>query len=244
MNKPLDQAILEQIAAYDVPTISNAIEFFAVRPKTEGFMGPQIRSILNTGKTVVGYASTARMSATLPPTEGQKALLKQHYRAVHDTAKPTLALIQDTDRRPKGSLWGEVHATVHMALGCVATITNGGVRDLDEVRAIGFDYFATCTLVSHANVHLEDVACPVMIGGLVVHPGDLLAADHHGVVLIPAEVAARLPAACEHAQNAELAVLQPCREHIKAGKLVDPEELAAWRAEMVRLRGSFVSPAG
>ena len=239
MMQQQDAGVLEQIAAFDVPTIANAIEFFNVRAKTDGFMASSIRSIFGSRKTVLGYAATAKMSAVLPPTERQKALLTEHYHAVFETPSPSIAVIQDIDERPIGSLWGEVHATVHLALGCVATITNGGVRDLEEVRSIGFDYFATCTLVSHAHVHLEDVACPVTVGGLVVGPGDLLAADQHGVVSIPAETVSRLPEACRHAQEAELPVLTPCRERIKQGKRVTPEELATWRAEMVRLRGSF-----
>ena len=244
MKEPLDTAILKRISDFDVPTISNAVEFFSVRPKTEGFMGPQIRAMLHPGRTVVGYAATARISATQPATEPQKSLLGQHYRSVRDTLKPTLAVIQDTDPQPVGSFWGEVHATVHKALGCVAAITNGGVRDLDEVRSLGFGYYATCTLVSHANVHLEEVGCPVTVGGLTVMPGDLLAADQHGVILIPNEIAAHLPDACEYAGKAEQPVLGPCREHLEAGQLVDPEDLVRWRAEMVRLRGSFPLPSG
>lgn len=239
MNTPFDPKILAEIATFDVPTISNAIEFFQLRPKTQGYTNPQIRSIFGTKKTVVAYAATAKMSGIAPPTDHQKTLLGDYYRLLRATPKPTMAVIQDIDAQPVGSLWGEVNATLHKALGCVGVVTNGGVRDLDEVRAIGFDYFASCVLVSHANVHIEAVGGSVQVGGLGVAAGDLVAADQHGVVLIPAAAVPRLPEACRAAQKAELPMLEPCRALIAAGELADPEQLLKWRAAMVAARASF-----
>ena len=98
-----DAGVLEQIAVFDVPTIANAIEFFNVRAKTDGFMASSIRSIFGSRKTVLGYAATAKMSAALPPTDRQKALLTDHYHAVFQTPSPAIAVIQDIDERPIGS---------------------------------------------------------------------------------------------------------------------------------------------
>jgi regulator of RNase E activity RraA len=147
--------------------------------------------------------------------------------------------VQDLDPSPVGSFWGEVNATVHLSLGCVGVVTNGGVRDLEEVRSLGFGYYASCVLVSHGYIHVEEVGTPVTIAGLTVNPRDLLAADQHGVVSIPLEIAERLPAACAHAAAAERPVLDPCERVLKEGKLADVDDLVFWRAEMVKLRNSF-----
>ena len=80
---------------------------------------------------------------------------------------------------PVGSFWGEVQSNIHNRLGCVGTVTDGGVRDLDEMRAAGFFAFASEVLVSHAYVHLVDVSVPVTVGGLTVHPGDIVMGDQH-----------------------------------------------------------------
>jgi regulator of RNase E activity RraA len=222
---------IEALKQFDTPTVSNAIEFFGVRPRTEGFMRPSIRKIFANDKRVVGYAVTAQFSARKPPTEEQKSLGAAYYARIRAAAKPTLTVLQDLDPEPTGSFWGEVQATVHRSLGCVGVVTNGGVRDLDEVKDLDFEYFASCLLVSHAYVHLEAVECPVEVGGLTIRPGDLLHADKHGVAVIPPEAAPLLAEACRAAQHAELPVLENCRKHFAAGD-ADPVRLEEWRSEM------------
>ena len=123
---------LEELRGFDTPTVSNAIERFAVRPHTEGFMSPMIKCILPCDKPVIGYACTAKISAMRPPTPEQQGLLVSYYAKVKETPFPTLAVIEDIDPAPVGSFWGEVQSSIHKALGCTGVITSGGVRDLDE----------------------------------------------------------------------------------------------------------------
>jgi regulator of RNase E activity RraA len=225
---------LEELREFDSPTVSNAIESFDIRLRTEGFMGPEIKCIIPYQKPMIGYACTAKMSALTPPTPEQAELIYDYYANVKATPSPSIAVIQDIDPSPIGSFWGEVHSSVHKALGCVGVITNGGVRDLNEVEALEFGYFASCVLVSHAYDHIEQYDCPVKIGGLTVHPGDLLHADKHGVVLIPHEIAPELAQACRRALYAEEPVVKGCRAKFEVG--VEIEELRQWREEMKRRR--------
>lgn len=219
---------LEELREFDTPTVSNAIERFNIRPWTEGFMNSEIKCILADGKPMVGYASTAKISAINPPTEEQKEMSMKYYKSVKDAPNPTIAVIQDIDSIPIGSFWGEVNVSQHKALGCVGTITNGGVRDLDQVQDIGFSFFASCVLVSHAYVHLENYNYAVVVGGLTVKPGDLLHADKHGVCLIPGEIAAEVAEACRKVQRAEKPVISGCRKHFEKGD-VSLDDLKKWR---------------
>ena len=83
--------------------------------------------------------------------------------------KPWLVVIEDLDYpNPVGSFWGEVNASVYKALGAVGTITNGGVRDLPEVRATGFQFFSSSVLVSHAYDHIVEYGGPVVVGAVSV----------------------------------------------------------------------------
>ena len=107
-------------------------------------------------------------------------------------------LVQDLDEPPcAGALIGEVMGNIFTRLGCAGCVTDGGVRDLKEVEAIGFQYFARGAVVSHAYIRVEEAGIPVTVGGLHVEPGDLVFGDRHGVLLIPQEIAAELPAAAE-----------------------------------------------
>ncbi|MCP5114220.1 MAG: hypothetical protein GY953_25605 [bacterium] len=81
------------------------------------------------------------------------------------------------------------------AFGCVGSVTNGGVRDLADVEAIGFRLFAQHAIVSHAYCHIVEFGKPVTVGGLSVSSGDLLHGDMHGVHQIPLKIAQELPAA-------------------------------------------------
>jgi regulator of RNase E activity RraA len=121
-----------------------------------------------------------------------------------------VAVIHDLDRPVIGSFWGEVNANIHKALGCVGTVTDGSVRDLDEVRELGFHFFANCVTVSHAYVHLVEVDIPVKVGALVVKPGDLIMGDKHGVISIPLEIAKDIPKAAQLIEDWERRVINFC----------------------------------
>jgi 4-hydroxy-4-methyl-2-oxoglutarate aldolase len=110
------------------------------------------------------------------------------------TRPPRIVVIQDLDNPPGlGAFVGEVHAHILQALGGVALVTNGAVRDLNLVRAAGFQLFARNVSVSHAYAHVFDFGGTVEIGGLKISPGDLIQADLHGVQTIPLEIAAQVP---------------------------------------------------
>jgi len=110
-----------------------------------------------------------------------------------------------------GAFWGEVNANIHRALGCIGLITNGTVRDLDEVRALNFQFFASGISVSHAFAHLVDFGGPVEIGGLTVRPGDLLHADQHGVVHIPSSIASEVAVASREVEQYERPIIGLCK---------------------------------
>ena len=230
----LTLAQLEEIKKFDAPTICNGIEFFSIRPKTSGFMNTGIRKVFQNSNRTIGYACTAKISAMHPPTDAQKALSEQYYKILHESPKPTITVIQDTDPSPIGSFWGEVQGTIHVSLGCAGVITSGGVRDLDEVEPLGFEYYSSCILVSHAYIHLVEVGGPVDVGGITINPGELVFADKHGTVIIPGKVAPHLAEACRAAADAELPVLENCRKYF--GDIVPLESLVKWRGEMIKLR--------
>lgn len=225
---------LDVLTKFDTPTVCNALEKFKLGSKVEGYTSPLIRSIFPEFKPIVGYACTAKISARFPGTKANEEVLYQYYQSIKDCPINPISVIQDLDENCVGSFWGEVQTTIHKALGCMGVITDGGVRDLDEAHALGFSYFASCVLVSHGYIHMEEMNTPVEIGGLTVHPGDLLHADKHGSVLIPHEVAHLVADACRQMQAAELPVLDGCRA-IPDGTL-DIETLKVWRDEMAILR--------
>ena len=210
MHDPLSPSELEALRRITTPTVSNAIETFDVRLRNEGFMDSSVRCIFPELGSMAGYAVTAKITArersekALPPAE--------LWSIVEQTPGPRIVVIEDLDYpAPVGSYWGEVNGSIYKGLGCAGTVTNGGVRDLDEVRATGFHFFASSVLVSHAYVHLVEVGRPVRVGGLIVQTGDLLHGDQHGVISVPHEIARKLPKAAEAVERRERRIIDFAR---------------------------------
>ena len=202
---------LEELRRFNTPTIANAIEVFNVRDRHLGFLPHAIRSLFPDMPPVVGYAVTSVTQAAKPETSGPD-LTADYLRYVAQQTGPKIAVGQDLDDPPGlGAQFGEVNATIHKRLGCVAHITDGCPRDLDEVRALDFGLFGRNACVSHAYVRIVDFGKPVRLAGVEIRPGDLIHADKHGVCIVPLEVADRLAEACREVERMEKPLLECCR---------------------------------
>ena len=203
---------IQALKRYSRPTLANAIEMFDLRPRNVGFMSPEIQCILPDLGVMVGFASTATIRAEHPASGPHQASRYEYWKSVLRVPTPRVAVIQDLDQPAGvGSFWGEVNGNIHRALGCVGTVTNGGVRDLDEVRSLGFHLFASRVVISHAYVHLAEIGIPVKVGGVVVNPGDLIHADQHGVLIVPTEIVRELPEAVKKVETKERTIIDLCK---------------------------------
>ena len=209
MNNYLDPAELDALKKWPTPAVSNAIELFKVRPRNQGFMLPEIKCIFPELGPMIGYAVTAIMTAD--SADIRRITLRDWWQKIFEIPEPRVVVIQDLDQPAVGSFWGEVNANIYRTLGCVGAVTNGSVRDLDEVKDMGFHFFASCIAVSHAYVKLLDVNMPVKVGGLEIKPGDLLMGDQHGVVAIPLEIARDVPRAAQVVTEWEQRIIDFCK---------------------------------
>ncbi len=210
---PLTREELSGLKRYDAPTVANAIETFNVRPRSQGFMPPEIRCIFPEMGVMVGYAVTAKIVAAAAPAPGEKVASNfDWWDFIQTVPRPRVIVIQDLDTPPcVGSFWGEVQSNIHKALGCAGTVTDGGVRDLNEVGPLGFHFFAREVIVSHAYVRMVEFGTPVQVGGLTVHSGDLIHADCHGAQVVPIDVARDIPKAAERIFEREHRIIDFCK---------------------------------
>jgi regulator of RNase E activity RraA len=206
---PPQVAALKKITS---PSVANAIETFNVRPREQGNLSSEVKALFPEMGPMVGYACTAIIRAEQGPIEGHRASLFGWWDFVLSIPAPRVIVVHDLDEpRGQGAQWGEVQANIHKALGCAGVITDGSVRDLDEVRGLGFQFAAAHVSVSHAYVHMVDFGLPIKVGGLWVKPGDLLHADHHGVVSIPPDIADRVPEAVGKVEADERKIIATCQ---------------------------------
>lgn len=209
---PLTERHLNALRKISSPSVANAIETFKLRPRSEGFMSSEIRALFPELGPLVGYAVPALIRAEPEPQEDHRASVFAWWDYVLSLPAPRIVVVHDLDDpRGQGAQWGEVQGNIHRALGCVGVVTDGSVRDLDEVRALGFQFAAAHVSVSHAWVHMVDFGLAVKVGGLWVKPGDLLHVDQHGVVSIPHEIAAQIPEAVVTVEAQERRIIETCQ---------------------------------
>ncbi len=213
MKAVLTSEQLESLRLFDTCTVANAIETFNVRLRNEGFADASIRCLVPCRTPMVGYAVTATMRSSNPPPSGDHYLDRTDWwNFIVSIPPPRVVVIQDVDEKlGTGSLLGEIHANVLMALKCIGAVTNGAVRDLRAVESSGFYLFGGNVVVSHSYAHIVEVGGAVKVGGLRVDPGDLLHGDAHGVLSVPHEIAPCIPSVASKIVARERKVIELCR---------------------------------
>ena len=205
---------LKALQQFDTPTICNTIELFDVRPRNEGYMDGRIRACFPEMAPVAGYASTATMRCAFPRREGDVygSLDEQVARFAELPGAP-MVVFQDLDDPPVAATFGEIMCSTYRAFGAAGLITSGAARDLEQVRRLGFAAFSNGAICSHGYSHIVDLHRTVRVGGLTIHPGDLIHADANGITTIPLDIAADVAGAAAELAAAESAVL----EYLRAG---------------------------
>ena len=101
--------------------------------------------------------------------------------------KPAIVVVQDvgphTRRARRCSATTPPRFTARM--GAVAFITDGAIRDVDQMHEMQFACFAAGTSVSHGNPRRITMDIPIEIDGMVVEPGDLIHGDVNGLLNVP-----------------------------------------------------------
>jgi len=223
---------LKLLARYDTPTMCNTIELFEIRPRTAGYMDGRIRACFPEMPPMVGYAATATMRCAVPKLEGDVyGSLDQQVARFGELPGPPVVVFQDLDDPPVAATFGEIMCTTYQSFGAVGLVTSGAARDLDQVRRLGFPAFSNGAICSHGYSHIVDLHGTVRVGGLTIHPGDLIHADCNGVATIPSDIAADVADAAEEFVKAEALVL----DYLKGGKVNTAAFADARKAMMAEL---------
>lgn len=206
MNQSVQEKLtfIEYLKTVDSPTLANAIELLKVRPQREGFTPLTIRALFPEFGRMCGYAVTAQVETV---TEGEAFNIHHFmdlYKSVEGSPKPAVIVLQEVGGHPDyAAHCGEVMATVFTRLGAIGLVSDCAVRDLPEVRTLGFHFFARGSVASHANFHIVRTGVPVHIHGMVVKPGDVLHGDANGLISVPGDRAEELTRAVDEVRSRE-----------------------------------------
>jgi regulator of RNase E activity RraA len=190
-NQPLlSHAQLLELKRWNTPTIYNGWEQITkLDAGKDAFNLEQCRDFMPEMGPMVGYAMTVVIEPGNPEHRKQNPKAWSEYRKyISSFSGSKIVVVQDLDKPSTfGSFWGEVNSSIHKALGCIGTITDGAIRDLDEMYNVGFKAIARRLCVGHAYSHPVRWNCDIEVFGRTVKPGDLIHADKHGFIILPRE---------------------------------------------------------
>ena len=190
--KPRPQVLthteLLQLKRWNTPTIYNGWEQITEHDiARSAFNIEETRDFMPQMGPMIGYA------VTLVVQPSERAHRTNNPNAWHEYRDyiaaqpgPKIVVVQDLDKpQVLGSFWGEVNANVHSALGCVGTIVDGAIRDVDEMTSAGFKSLARRLCVGHAYSTPVRWGETVEVFGTTIQPGQLIHADKHGFMAVP-----------------------------------------------------------
>jgi len=196
--------MIEYLKTVDSPTLCNAIELLKIQPRSAGFAPLELNCLFPEFGRMCGYAVTAQVESFTQLFPSQEQGYLDLFQAVADAPKPAVVAFQEIGGHPDyATHCGEVMATAFSRLGAIGLVSDCGVRDVPEVRALRFHYFARGKVVSHSNFKIVRVGVPVQILGLEIKSGDLLHGDENGLLKIPQLALQGLEAAVERVRARE-----------------------------------------
>src|SRR6516165_5467541 len=206
---------LEFLRSIDTPTVCNLIEITAPQRRGYGYTVRHLHCPFPELPPIVGFAKTVTFKAkdAVPLAEAgymQKRLDYLDYVAA--APQPAIMVMEDLDGEHAGygAFWGEVQSNVHKALGCLGVVTSGSIRDIPMI-APGFQMLAGSIVPSHAYVHVVEFGIDVAVHGMAVGSGDLIHADRHGAVVVPADQIGAMRSALEGLSAREAKIIAAAR---------------------------------
>jgi regulator of RNase E activity RraA len=202
--KHVPSTTIDTLTRFDTPTVCNVIELCDHRPRTSGTMNYRIESRYPHLPPMVGYAVTATFRSAQPAGPNESAVDLFNSKPLFDQIPgPRVVVIKDLDEPRGGAVYGEIMVRLLQAYGCVGLITDGSARDIHQVAELGFPCFTSGICATHANGRILGLNGPVTVGGVDIHPGDMIHGDANGITTVPRDIADRVAMNCQDYVDAE-----------------------------------------
>ena len=174
----LDQEQMDKFREFESPDISDQLNRMYS-------LAPEIQCLTASHHQLVGPTCTAKVFP------GDNLMVHK----VLDIAKPKDIVVIDAGASAMNAVLGGIISTKAKSRGIAGFIVDGYIRDLPEILALDFPVFARGTsAVGPLHRGPGEINYPIVCGGRVINPGDIIVADQAGVVVVPHEHA---PETCQ-----------------------------------------------
>ena len=225
-------ALVEQLSAVGTAGLSTALRKLGYHDVFIDGVRP-----LAQGMRFAGPARTLRLVPFRTDLFAERGGGFNPQKVAFDTVEPGDVIVIDARGMSDAGTLGDILALSAKTRGAAAVVTDGGVRDVAAVAAVGLPVFAAGThpsVLGRRHVPWETdvvIAC----GGAALVPGDIVVGDDDGVIVIPAALAERVLADAEGQERQDAWIAERVAEGNTLEGLFPLN--AEWRAKYEAARG-------
>lgn len=159
------------------------------------------------------------------PERSTDRSIRNGARMVDELSPFEVAVFDCSDDRTTGH-WGELLTNGAIARGAAGAVIDGGIRDSAAILDLGFPVFHRFRAARDAKGrwNVVDMQAPIVAGGVIVNPGDLIVGDSDGVVVVPRNLALEVLIEAEEVVRTETEIRQRVRAGEKVGELYQKYE--------------------
>ncbi len=185
--RPPIRDLLRRLREFDSALLANALDYTDRGSVAESYLSGDIQSVTPAVGPAVGVAYTIEIDSSTPEGEASnRAPYLELLEQIEAADEPAVVIIKPVGSRPDHEcVAGDGIAKALHTVGCVGIVTDGRVRDVEAMQAVPFSVHARGRCVHHCAFRFIKTGAPAEIGGLTIHPGDVIHAGADGVLRLP-----------------------------------------------------------
>ena len=183
--------LIERLADSPTALVCNAYDFLGLHAPCCDWsvfcMTPEFPAM-------VGEAITIKLDCSSPSDDHTYEMegtdVNEWFKLIESVEKakvPQVVVIQSLGEKQKGAVLGDGMAKTMIAAGAAGCVTDGGVRDIADIKRAGLKQFGGGNVVNHTRLRWSGFGEPVTIGGLQIKTGDIVHGDADGLITLPQE---------------------------------------------------------
>ncbi|MDK2123095.1 RraA family protein [Parachitinimonas caeni] len=206
MNQFSQDALRHRLMLLDTPSLADAMDHIGIYGALQG-----IQCQISGQQTVAGPAFTAMFRSF---SRGGDTY--QDPISYIDQVRRGDMIVIDNEGRRDCTSWGDLLTEAALQKDIMGTVIHGAVRDISEIRRMGYPLFSTAIhMVGGRNrVRLTALQVPIRVGEVFINPGDWIVADSNGVLAIPASHVEDIVQRAERIDRVDQRIRQAVREGV------------------------------